>query len=153
MPSYDLTRGNLLDPQTGEPYGTYAYAILDEVTLQARTQDGEPYGPVWSGKAMIDTGANITAVHLFVANELHLAARGSESDATGTQEERAALYLARVTMIGIRCDLLVLGRRYDPDPDRDRETAKLFKVTIGTDILQSCRFTYNDPAGKFILDG
>jgi hypothetical protein len=68
MPSYDLTRGNLLDLETGEPSSaTYLYAILDDVTVQARTQDGEAYGAVWSGKAMIDTGATITTVHPSVA--------------------------------------------------------------------------------------
>lgn len=151
MPSYDLTRGNLLDLETGEPSSvTYLYAILDNVTVQACTQDGETYGFVWSGKAMIDTGATITTIHPSVAGELRLTPRGSERDATGTQEEPAALYLVRMTMIGRRCDLLVAGRRYNPD--RDRELAKLFKVTIGTDILQSCRFTYNNPPDRFTLE-
>jgi hypothetical protein len=101
---------------------------------------------------MIDTGATITTVHPSVADELRLTRRGSERDAMGSQEEPAALYPVRMTMIGARWDLLVAGRRYDPDPDRDREVAKLFKVTIGTDILQSCRFTYNDPPDRFTLE-
>jgi hypothetical protein len=153
MPSYDLTRGNLLDLETGEPsLATYLYAILDDVTVSGATQDGGAYGAVWSGKAMIDTGATITTVHPSVADELRLTPRGSERDAMGSQKEPAALYLVRMTMIGARCDLLVAGRRYDPDPDRDRGIAKLFKVTIGTDILQSCRFTYNDPPDRFTLE-
>ena len=151
MPSYNLTSGNLLDLQTGEPSSvTYLYAILDDVTVQARSQDGGGYGPVWSGKAMIDTGATITTVHPSVADELGLAPRGSERDAAGSQGEPAALYLVRMTMVGASCDLLALGRRYDPD--RDREVTKLFKVTIGIDRLQSFRFTYNDPPGRFTLE-
>ena len=53
---------------------------------------------------MIDTGANVSAVHSSVADQLHLAPRGRERDAMGSQPEPAALYLARVTIDGgARC--------------------------------------------------
>jgi hypothetical protein len=146
MPSYGLTSGNLLDPRTGKPYGTYAYAILP-VTVQGITEDGQAYGRSWSGNAMIDTWANVSAVHSSVAGQLHLALRGRERDATESQLEPAALYMARVTIDGgARCDLPVVHRDYDPD------LLELFGVLIGTDILQSCRFAYNDPPGRFTLD-
>jgi hypothetical protein len=111
------------------------------------TEDGEAYRPSWSGNATIDTGANVSAVHSSVADQLRLVPRGKESDAMGSQPEPAALYLARVTIDEVtRCDLPVVGRDYDPD------LLKLFGVLIGTDILQSCRFAYNDPPGRFTLD-
>lgn len=156
VPSYDLTSGYIEDPQTGERLGRYLYAILPAVTLQAVTEDGEVFGSPWSGKAMIDTGANISAVYSPLVKELQLLPRGSQIDVTGSQSQGdaaecqtkpAPLYLARITVLGRRSDLRMVDRG-----DFDPVAAELFKVIIGTDILQVCRFTYNNPPGKFTLE-
>ena len=156
VPSYDLTSGYIEDQQTGERLGRYLYAILPAVTLHGVTEDGEVFGSPWSGKAMIDTGANTSAVYSPLVQELHLLPRGSQSDVTGSQSQGdtaecqakpAPLYLARITVLGRRADLRMVDRA-----DFDPVLAELFKVIIGTDILQACRFTYNDPPGKFTLE-
>ena len=156
MPSYDLTSGSIEDPQTGERLGSYLYAILPAVTLQGVTEDGKVFGSPWRGKAMIDTGANTSAVYSSLAKELHLLRRGSKIDVTGSQNQGddaehqtkpAPLYLARITVLGRRADLRMVDRG-----DFDPVSAELFKVIIGTDMLQFCRFTYNDPPGKFTLE-
>ena len=147
MPSYDLTAGYIVDPQTGKQLGSYLYAILPVVTLQGVTKDGEVFGSPWSGKAMIDTGANRSAVYSPLVRDLHLLGKGSQSDATGAQAEPAPLYLARITLLDRTADLRMVDRA-----DFDPVTAQLFEVIIGTDLLQSCRFSYNDPRGKFTLE-
>lgn len=156
MPSYDLTSGYIEDPQTGERLGRYLYAILPGVMLQGVTEDGEVYGSSWSGKAMIDTGANTSAVYSPLIQELHLLPGGSLIDVTGSQSQGdaaecqtkpAPLYLARITVLGRGADLRMVDRG-----DFDPVLAELFKVIIGTDILQDYRFTYNDPPGKFSLE-
>lgn len=141
MPSYDLTSGDIEDPQTGERLGSYLYAILPCVTLQGVTEDGEVYGSSWSGKAMIDTGANTSAVYSSLVQELHLLSRGSLIDVTGSQSQSDATVLGRGT------DLRMVDRG-----DFDPVLAELFEVIIGTDILKDYRFTYNDPPGKFSLE-
>ena len=111
------------------------------------TEDGEVFGSPWTGKAMIDTGANRSAVYSPLVQELHLLRRGSQNDATGAQKEPAPLYLARITLLDRRADLRMVARA-----DFDPVTAQLFEVIIGTDLLQFCRFRYNDPRGRFTLE-
>ena len=156
VPSYDLTSGYIEDPQTDERLGGYLYAILPGVMLQGVTEDGEVYGSSWSGKAMIDTGANTSAVYSPLIQELHLLSRGSLIDVTGSQSQGdaaerqkkpASLYLARITVLGRGADLRMVDRG-----DFDPVLAELFEVIIGTDILKDYRFSYNDPPGKFSLN-
>ena len=147
VPSYDLTSGDIVDPKTGERLGRFLYAILPTVTVQGVTEDGEVFGSPWSGKAMIDTGANTSAIYSPPIQDLHLLSSGSQSDVTGCQTKSAPLYLARITILGRRTDLRMVDRA-----DFDPVLAELFKVIIGTDILKACRFTYNDPPGKFTLE-
>ena len=135
VPSYDLTSGYIEDPQTDERLGGYLYAILPGVMLQGVTEkDGEVYGSSWSGKAMIDTGANTSAAYSPLVKELHFLPRGSQIDVTGSQSQGDA------TVLGRRSDLRMVDRG-----DFDPVAAELFKVIIGTDILQVCRFTYRPP--------
>lgn len=68
-------------------------------------------------------------------------------DVAERQTKPAPLYLARITVLGRRADLRMVDRG-----DFDPVSAELFKVIIGTDMLQVCRFTYNDPPGKFTLE-
>jgi hypothetical protein len=139
-----MTAGNVLDPRTGEVMGRYLFAILD-VTFQGLTPDGEVSGPSMTERALIDTGASTSAVHPSLVRDLDLQATGRER--TARKDQPNPLYQAHIAIARIDAEWTL------PVVDRgDFGYGNLFRVIIGTDILQECRFVYNDPPEWFTLE-
>ncbi len=136
-----LDRTPVTDPS--DPSRVTHYAIVP-VTIAGLPED-EVSTPPSSEKAMIDTGATSSAIHLSLSDDLGLRQVGHEYG--GDSREPVSLYRVRVTIsvIGAEWSLYVIGREYNHP--------QLFRVIIGTDILKDCGFTFNGPGdrGRFGL--
>lgn len=148
-----LDRTPIPSATTGEAAGTYGYAIVP-VTIQGLI-NGEASGPSRIEKALLDTGATDSAIHPALIRDLALRqldlgqgpvfALGADVMTERTEPE--PVYHVRLTIADLGEWDPYVNRRDFPD-----RFSRLFRVIIGTDILQTCRFTYNDPAGWFTLD-
>jgi len=138
--------------------GTYGYAIIPVVTVQGVTDDGKPLGPVLSEQAMIDSGSSDTVIDPGVVTDLSLTQVGITTAVDGQTGTRVDAATYRVCLTIPR-----LGRQWGdlyapvrslalPKPPDAPYDPPSFRVAIGTDILRSCVFTYNDPPGWFVLD-
>jgi hypothetical protein len=140
--------------------GTYGYAIVP-VTVQGVTDDGKPSGPVVSERAVIDTGSTDTTIDPGVIMDLSLTQVGITTAQDGLTDKREVAPVYRICLTipqlerqwGDQGDLYAPARTVDlPMPEGAPYKPPSFRVLIGTDLLQSCRFTYNDPPGWFVLE-
>ena len=122
------------------------YAIIDAIVSPALDGQRASSGRSANVRALIDTGATTSAVDKTVAADLGLPVIGHETGiGMEGREIRIPLYHARVEL---------------PDLRRSWDTAILMEtgagqglhdVVLGNDVLQSCVFILDGPAGKFIL--
>jgi hypothetical protein len=132
--------------------GTWGYAIVD-VTIQGVTEDGKLMGSVATERALIDTGSTDTTIHPDLVTDLTLRPVGTAvgEDAMTGEHEPVPNYRICLTIPRLEAQWGEAGDLYAPERAPNLHGAPPFRVIIGTDILQTCRFTYNDPPGWFIL--
>jgi|HubBroStandDraft_3_1064219.scaffolds.fasta_scaffold04439_5 hypothetical protein len=131
---------------TGEETGTYGYAIVP-VTIQGLI-GGEVSGPSRIEKALMDTGATDSAIHPALIRDLALRqldlGQGPVSalgaDVMTEQTKPEPVYHVRLTIADIGEWDPYVNRRDFPE-----RFCRLFRVIIGTDILQACRFRVQRP--------
>ncbi len=132
--------------------GAYGYAIVD-VTIQGVTEDGKLTGPVATERALIDTGSTDTTIHPDLVTDLSLRQVGISvgEDAMTDKREPVPNYRICLTIPKLEAQWGESGDLYAPERAPDLYAPPPFRVIIGTDILQTCRFTYNNPPGWFTL--
>jgi hypothetical protein len=132
--------------------GTYGHAIVS-VTIQGVT-DGKPSSPVMPERALIDTGSTDTTIHSDLVRDLSLKQVGFSEGEDGTtgKLEPVPNYRICLTIPKLEAQWGDQGDLYAPERAPGLYEPPPFRVIIGTDILRTCRFTYNDPPGWFALE-
>ena len=113
------------------------------------TEDGNLTGPVATERALIDTGSTDTTIHPDLVKDLSLRQVGISvgEDAMTDKREPVPNYRICLTIPKLEAQWGESGDLYAPERAPDLYAPPPFRVIIGTDILQTCRFTYNDPQG------
>ena len=146
-----------LHPGSSIPTG---YPILipgrESVVTIARFAESSISGPSREERALIDTGSTDTVVHPQLAKDLGLQATDYEEkayDVDKGQEVPSPIYHVCLTISARNGDVWTYAEWSDLYvAERPNPYSHLFRLIIGNDILQSCRFTYDGPAGSFALE-
>jgi hypothetical protein len=101
---------------------------------------------------MIDTGSTSTAVHPSLVRDLDLQQEGRE-EGSGSEPEESSVRWVPLYHVRITINRLEAVTSWDPFAiESEYDYPKLFRVIIGRDIFNSCRFTFDVPADRFTLE-
>ena len=118
---------------------------LVDVELRFENEEGELLPPVY-GKALIDTGADRTAIE-FASAEVAGAAPVGSLNAQGATSEATTLpmYAVTVGFPGTNTSVNVIGA------GTPHLTSQGIVALIGRDVLSQSHLTYDGPRGEFAL--
>jgi hypothetical protein len=129
-----------------DPSRVTRYAIIKVVISAAPDDENAPLKYSKQVDAMIDTGATNSSVSETLAAELHLDVVGYDTGiGMDGKLARFPLYRASIEVPAIPCHW---NRWFFM---RNGGGQGVFDVIIGNDLLASCVFTVDGPAGRFML--